>query len=76
LQLRSGLAQALLDKVTSKDNRLVAVAEGYWLLLTSLPVGKHAIHSRVQGTDPDTGAPHKTEWTFNLITQNPNEPIQ
>jgi hypothetical protein len=48
-----------------KDQRLISLEDGYFLLLPPLPVGKHVL---VQ-TFPGGG------WTFTLLIQNPNEPL-
>jgi hypothetical protein len=59
-----------------RDPRLAAVADGYWLMLPPLSAGKHVLVHRQEGTDVQSGAPYKQEWTFNLIMQEPNKPLQ
>jgi hypothetical protein len=59
-----------------KDQRLAAIADGYYLLLPPLPVGKHVVQGRFEGIDPnENNMPFKQQWTYNLIIQNPNEPL-
>jgi hypothetical protein len=58
-----------------KDPRAAGIGEGYFLLLTSLPVGKHVLRSNVQGVNPGVG-PFKLTFVHNLVIQEPNTPIQ
>jgi hypothetical protein len=58
-----------------KDQRAAAVAEGYFMLLPSLPVGKHVIQVRMKGIHPDTSAPYEEQRTYDLIVQNSNDPL-
>jgi hypothetical protein len=56
--------------VAGKDHRLAAAGDGFFLLLPSLPVGKHVIQVRVETTNS------KALSVLNLIIQEPNKPIE
>jgi hypothetical protein len=58
-----------------KDPRVAGIGEGYFLLLPSLPVGKHVLQSKVEGVNPGVG-PFKLTFVHNLVIQEPNTPIQ
>jgi hypothetical protein len=58
-----------------KDHRVAAAADGYWMLFPPLPVGAHVVSLHLEGTDPD-GKAYKSDWTFNLAIQKPNEPLE
>jgi hypothetical protein len=51
-----------------KEARRAAVGAGHFLLLPSLPVGKHVYTVR--------SASGSVNWTINLIVRKPNEPLQ
>jgi hypothetical protein len=57
-----------------KDHRRAAVVDGWFVLFPPLPVGKHVIVTRLEGTDPD-GMEFKGEGAVNLTIQNPNDPL-
>jgi hypothetical protein len=62
-----------LPMAAGKDPRAVSIGGGYFLLFPPLAVGKHVLVSRTEGIEGTTA--FKREWTFNLIVQNPNEPL-
>jgi hypothetical protein len=65
-----------LPIAAGKDQRLAAVAVGYFYLLPPPPVGKYVVQIRLEGVNPDENdKPYRQQWTANLIIQNPNEPI-
>jgi len=58
-----------------KDQRLAMVVEGYYFMLSPLPVGKHVILTRLEFVDPANGQSGRQTLTYNLIILNPNDPI-
>jgi hypothetical protein len=61
--------------VAGQDHRRVAIGEGFFFLLPSLPVGKHVIQVRVEGVDPDSKRSFNDLSVYNLIIQEPNAPL-
>jgi hypothetical protein len=61
--------------VAGRDQRLAAAGDGFFLLLPSLPVGKHVIQVRVEASD-QSNKPYKELNVLNLIIQEPNKPIE
>jgi hypothetical protein len=67
--------------IAGKDAHAVGIVMGYYLLFPPLPVGKHVLTRRVEGSYA-TGArsggnpvyrPFKDEWTLNLLIHEPNQ---
>jgi hypothetical protein len=54
-----------------EDARFAAVGDGLVLLFPPLSLGKHVLHFQ-----SGPGEPIKVDWTFHLIVQKPNEPLE
>jgi hypothetical protein len=58
-----------------KDQRVAAVAQGYFFMLPPLSMGKHVILFRLERLNPDNGKTEKLTYTHNIVVLDPNDPL-